>query len=222
MDVIPGQLALFAPDIRPLNPGQRIAGPATTVFAFPHDGLLGHKAVQLIRPGQVLVISNGGARPQLMFAELIALAARAAGAAGGGRRGRGPRRRGPAPRWTSPSGAAGSYPGNHDGEGRAGRRSTSPSSAAACAWTPATSSWPTTTASSALRPRPGSRPPCARRPRPAPSARCRIRAAIAGWPAPVRPPQPCRPTLGARRGGGGRRRLERLTPQNRSWAASMG
>ena len=82
MDVIPGQLALFGPDIRPLNPGQRIAGPATTAFTFPHDGLLGHKAVQLIRPGQVLVISNGGAKPQLMFAELIALAARAAGAAG--------------------------------------------------------------------------------------------------------------------------------------------
>ena len=82
MDVIAGRMALFGPAIRPVNPGTRMVGQAVTAFLFPGDGLLGHKAVQLIKPGQVLVVANGGAGPQTMFAELVALAARAAGARG--------------------------------------------------------------------------------------------------------------------------------------------
>ena len=82
MDVIAGRMALFGPAIRPINPGVRIVGQAVTAFLFPGDGLLGHKAVQLIKPGQILVVANGSAGPQTMFAELVALAAQAAGARG--------------------------------------------------------------------------------------------------------------------------------------------
>jgi 4-hydroxy-4-methyl-2-oxoglutarate aldolase len=82
MEIIPGRMALFGGDIRPLNPGIRVAGQAVTAFVFPGDGLLGHKAVQLIKPGQILVVANGGSGPQTMFAELVALAARKAGARG--------------------------------------------------------------------------------------------------------------------------------------------
>ena len=82
MDVIPGRMALFSPAIRPVNPGLRIAGQAVTAYTFPGDGLFGHKAIQLVRPGQVLVFANGGCGPVTMFAELVALAARQNGAAG--------------------------------------------------------------------------------------------------------------------------------------------
>ena len=82
MEVVSGQKALFGPQIRPLNPGQRIAGQAVTAFVFPRDGLLGHKAVQLLQPGQILVVTNGGGGPQAMFGEMVAIAACAAGAAG--------------------------------------------------------------------------------------------------------------------------------------------
>ncbi len=82
MDTIPGRMALFSPAIRPLNAGLRIAGQAVTASLFPGDGLLGHKAVQLVRPGQIMVVSNGGTGPQVMFAELVALAASQAGARG--------------------------------------------------------------------------------------------------------------------------------------------
>ena len=82
MEIIAGRLALFGPQIRPLTPGLRIAGQALTVSVFPGDGLLGHKAAQMAKPGQVLVMTNGGMGPQTMFAELIALAARSSGAVG--------------------------------------------------------------------------------------------------------------------------------------------
>jgi 4-hydroxy-4-methyl-2-oxoglutarate aldolase len=82
MDVITGRMALMDGSIRPLNPGLRIAGQAVTAYCFPGDGLLAHKAVSLVGPGQVLLFSNGGSGPQTMFAELIALAARAKGAVG--------------------------------------------------------------------------------------------------------------------------------------------
>lgn len=82
MDVIPGRMALFGPEFRPLNPGIHISGQAVTAYVFPGDGLLGHKAVELVRPGQILVFANGGSGPQVMLGELIALAARKAGARG--------------------------------------------------------------------------------------------------------------------------------------------
>ena len=82
MDPIPGRMALFDAAIRPVNSGLRIAGQAVTAFVFPGDGLLGHKAVQLIKPGQILVVANGGSHPQTMFGEVVALAAGKAGARG--------------------------------------------------------------------------------------------------------------------------------------------
>jgi len=82
MGVIAGRQALMDGSIRPLNPGLRIAGQAVTAYCFPGDGLLAHKAVSLIQPGQILLISNGGSGPQTMFAELIARALVAKGAIG--------------------------------------------------------------------------------------------------------------------------------------------
>src|SRR6266702_523106 len=60
MNVIPGRMALMDGSIRPLNPGLRIAGQAVTAYCFPGDGLLAHKAVSMVGPGQILVFANGG------------------------------------------------------------------------------------------------------------------------------------------------------------------
>ena len=82
MDVIPGRMALFDPRIRPLTRGQRICGQAFTAYAFPGDGLIGHRAIQLAGPGHVLVFANGGCGPMVMFGGQVALAARQQGIRG--------------------------------------------------------------------------------------------------------------------------------------------
>jgi hypothetical protein len=48
--------------MRPLDPGLRVAGQAVTAHTFAGDGLAGHKAVQLVKPGQMLVFANGRQR----------------------------------------------------------------------------------------------------------------------------------------------------------------
>lgn len=82
LDLVSGRMALMSPTIRPLNPGQRISGQAITVYNYPGDALYLHKAVQLVRAGQIIVMANSGIAPSTMFAELVSLAARQNGAAG--------------------------------------------------------------------------------------------------------------------------------------------
>lgn len=82
LDLVTGRMALMSPAIRPLNAGLRVSGQAVTVYSYPGDGLFMHKAVQLVRPGQILVLANSGNTPSTMFAELVALAALKNGAAG--------------------------------------------------------------------------------------------------------------------------------------------
>ncbi|GAA3573652.1 4-carboxy-4-hydroxy-2-oxoadipate aldolase/oxaloacetate decarboxylase [Amycolatopsis ultiminotia] len=77
-----GRAALLDPAIKPLLRGTRISGQAVTVRSSPDDGLLAHRAIQLLGPGQLLVGVNGGHGAAAMFAELTALAARANGAVG--------------------------------------------------------------------------------------------------------------------------------------------
>ncbi len=46
--------------IRPLFEGAHVAGAALTVLCFPGDNLMVHKALQMIEPGDVLVVDVGG------------------------------------------------------------------------------------------------------------------------------------------------------------------
>lgn len=75
MGIVPGRMALMKPEIQALNRGIRIAGQALTVYCYPGDGLLLHKALTMIEPGNILVIANSETSPSVMFAELVALAA---------------------------------------------------------------------------------------------------------------------------------------------------
>jgi 4-hydroxy-4-methyl-2-oxoglutarate aldolase len=74
--------ALLDPAIRPLIRGHRIAGQAVTARTNPDDALLSHRAIRLLRPGQILVCTNGGHGAAATFAELTALEARKNGALG--------------------------------------------------------------------------------------------------------------------------------------------
>jgi len=68
--------------IKPLDPASRLCGPALTVRARPGDNLMVWKAVDLTRPGDVLVIAVYGFTTTSTFGENVVKAARTKGVAG--------------------------------------------------------------------------------------------------------------------------------------------
>lgn len=54
-----------------LPPGRVLAGPAFTVRTRPGDNLVVHKALDLARPGEVLVIAAGGGRDRALLGGLM-------------------------------------------------------------------------------------------------------------------------------------------------------
>jgi regulator of RNase E activity RraA len=54
-----------------LRAGQVVAGPALTVRTRPGDNLVVHKALDIARPGEVLVVAAGGARDRAVLGGLI-------------------------------------------------------------------------------------------------------------------------------------------------------
>jgi 4-hydroxy-4-methyl-2-oxoglutarate aldolase len=72
---------LMSPEMRPLNRGLRIFGPAITVLCAPGDNLVLHKALLLAQPGDVLVVQGG--RPSgAQWGDLAAIYAQEKGLAG--------------------------------------------------------------------------------------------------------------------------------------------
>jgi 4-hydroxy-4-methyl-2-oxoglutarate aldolase len=68
-------------DIRPIFEGARIVGNALTVLCFPGDNLMIHKAIQMVAPGDVLVVDDGG-HDTGCFGHKSACAVKARGGAG--------------------------------------------------------------------------------------------------------------------------------------------
>ena len=63
-----------APGLLPVNdlpPGRVIAGPAFTVRTRPGDNLVVHKALDLARPGEVLVVAAGGQTDRAILGGLM-------------------------------------------------------------------------------------------------------------------------------------------------------
>ncbi len=60
-----------------------ICGNAVTVKVRPGDNLLIHKALQMLQPGDVLVVDGGGDISRALFGEIIMTVAKAKGAIGG-------------------------------------------------------------------------------------------------------------------------------------------
>lgn len=76
-----GRRGSMDPAIKPIFSGMRIRGVALTVQAPPGDNLMIHKAIDIARPGDVIVVDSGG-HVAGAWGELMAVAARARGVAG--------------------------------------------------------------------------------------------------------------------------------------------
>ena len=70
------------PQIRPLTGGYRVAGPAVTCLNQPGDNLMLLAALELCRPGDVLVVGNLAPVAVGMVGEIIASMLQARGVAG--------------------------------------------------------------------------------------------------------------------------------------------
>jgi 4-hydroxy-4-methyl-2-oxoglutarate aldolase len=77
-----GRTGLMKPYMRPIYPTAKVAGPAVTVLSHPGDNLMIHAAVEICRPGDVLVVALVSDSTDGMFGELLACSVRAHGVAG--------------------------------------------------------------------------------------------------------------------------------------------
>ena len=77
-----GRIGALPSGIQPLSPELSVAGPAFPVVVPPGDNLWLHHAIAQASPGDVLVVSTGGAREFGYFGEVMAVAALARGIAG--------------------------------------------------------------------------------------------------------------------------------------------
>ncbi len=68
--------------IKPITPGIKICGPALTVQCPPGDNLMLHKALEIARPGDVLVVSTTGYPDYGYWGGLMAVSAKARGLGG--------------------------------------------------------------------------------------------------------------------------------------------
>ena len=73
---------LMRPFMRPIYPDARVAGSALTVLCAPGDNLMIHAAIEVCKPGDVLVVTTTSESTDGMFGELLAVSARAHGAVG--------------------------------------------------------------------------------------------------------------------------------------------
>jgi 4-hydroxy-4-methyl-2-oxoglutarate aldolase len=69
-------------EIKPLRPEMRLCGPALTVLTRPGDALYVQKAIEFIRPGDVVVIDAGGYRDVSVIGERLAYFMKLKGFAG--------------------------------------------------------------------------------------------------------------------------------------------
>lgn len=76
-----GRHGALSSAIRPMYENIRMVGAALTVLCFPGDNLMTHKALQMVQPGDVLVIDDGDSNSGC-FGHRSALTARARGGTG--------------------------------------------------------------------------------------------------------------------------------------------
>lgn len=96
-DVIAGFAAFETPEISDLMnrlytmnsairsltaPGLRLLGPACTVKAFPGDNLMVHKSLDIVQPGDVVVVDASSSTMTAVLGDLISMKARHRGIAG--------------------------------------------------------------------------------------------------------------------------------------------
>ncbi|MFQ5557517.1 MAG: 4-carboxy-4-hydroxy-2-oxoadipate aldolase/oxaloacetate decarboxylase [Acidimicrobiales bacterium] len=77
-----GRRGYVGPDIRPIQQGARLAGSAVTVLTHPGDNIMIHAAVEVCRPGDVLVVARTAPATHGMFGDLLATSLSARGVRG--------------------------------------------------------------------------------------------------------------------------------------------
>lgn len=77
-----GRTGLMKPRIRPVVPGACIAGTAATVLAHPNDNWMLHVVMELVQPGDVIVVALSSDCENGMFGDLLAESAMAHGVKG--------------------------------------------------------------------------------------------------------------------------------------------
>lgn len=77
-----GRTGLLDPGVRPIQDGARIAGSAVTVSCPPGDNMMIHAAVEVVQPGDVLVVTTTSPSTDGMFGELLATTLRTRGCRG--------------------------------------------------------------------------------------------------------------------------------------------
>ena len=77
-----GRTGLMKPYMRPIYPGERIAGNAVTVLAHPGHNWMLHVAVELCQPGDVIVVAVSADTSDGMFGDLLATSLKSRGVLG--------------------------------------------------------------------------------------------------------------------------------------------
>jgi 4-hydroxy-4-methyl-2-oxoglutarate aldolase len=77
-----GRRGLMLPWMRPIYPAARVAGTAVTVLSQPGDNLMIHAAMEVCRPGDVLVVTTTSESTDGMFGELLGVSCQAHGVVG--------------------------------------------------------------------------------------------------------------------------------------------
>jgi 4-hydroxy-4-methyl-2-oxoglutarate aldolase len=77
-----GRTGLMKSCMRPIYPGAACCGTAVTVIGHPGDNWMLHVAAELVRPGDVVVMTVSSDNEDGMFGELLATSFRARGAKG--------------------------------------------------------------------------------------------------------------------------------------------
>src|SRR5262245_61494061 len=77
-----GRTGLMRPYMRPIYPTARVGGTAVTVLCHAGDNLMLHAAIEIVKPGDVLVVATTSESTDGMFGDLLAVSCRAQGVEG--------------------------------------------------------------------------------------------------------------------------------------------